>query len=79
MSVDLLEPPERQRFALLAAFGAETTFGEDELAQFLEVEDPRPTIRVLRRLGLIEVSADRYSLHSLLAALATEMLDADAR
>ena len=79
MSVDLLEPPERQCFAQLGTFGAETTFGEEELAQFWGVEDPRPTIRILRRLGLIEVSGERYGLHSLLAALAAEILDGKTR
>lgn len=74
-STDLLDPETRERFRLLGDFVAKpATFSLDALGLTWEVEDPRPTVRILVDRGLLEPAGDgRFQMHSLLVQHAASL------
>lgn len=69
-STDRLDPETRERFAYLGAFAPKpATFDLRAMKAVWQVEDPKPTIRVLVDRGLLELVEEigRYQMHALLA------------
>ena len=68
-STDRLDPLTRERFRFLGGFAAKpATFSLESLRLAWNVEDPRPTVRKLVDLGLLEPAGDeRFQMHSVLA------------
>jgi hypothetical protein len=75
-STDRLDPSTRECFAYLGAFAPKpATFDVLDLSVVWEQDDPRPTIRILVRRGLLEpVGGARFHVHALLAAHAEALL-----
>ncbi|HEY0772021.1 MAG TPA: NB-ARC domain-containing protein [Sphingobacteriaceae bacterium] len=75
-STDLLDPQTLERFAYLGAFAPKpATFDQAALRSVWQVQDARPTIRVLVDRGLLEpISENRYWMHSLLVEHARSFL-----
>jgi hypothetical protein len=76
LSTNLLQGKSRDFFAFLGAFApAPATFDLDALKAVWQVEDPKPIIRELASLGLIEPVGGRFEMHELLVAHARSFLD----
>jgi hypothetical protein len=78
-STDRLDPVTREHFAYLGAMAPKpATFDLDAMAAIWEVEDARPTARILVDRGLLELqtATGRFSLHAVLAMHAHSLLDA---
>jgi DNA-binding SARP family transcriptional activator len=75
-STDSLDEATRQRFALLGLFVPKpATFDLEAMAVAWEVEDPKPTARILVNRGLLEpVSGGRFQMHALLVLHARSLL-----
>jgi CHAT domain-containing protein/NB-ARC domain-containing protein len=67
-STDRLDPVARERFRLLGGFAAKpATFGLEMLRLAWNVEDPRPSVRLLVDRGLLEPAGnERFQMHALL-------------
>src|SRR5690606_23893887 len=75
-STDRLSEEMRERFAFLGAFAPKpATFDLNAMVAVWEVDDPRPTVRVLVARGLLERVGDRFQMHSLLVMHARDMLE----
>ncbi len=76
-STDALDPEIRERFAYLGLFAPKpATFDLQAMAAAWDLNDPRPTVRVLVNRGLLEpVSGGRFQLHALLALHARSLLE----
>ncbi len=76
-STDSLNPEMRERFAYLGLFAPKpATFDLQAMAVAWDLNDPRPTVRVLVNRGLLEpVSGGRFQLHALLALHARSLLE----
>jgi NB-ARC domain len=76
-STDSLDPEMRERFAYLGLFAPKpATFDLQAMAVAWDLNDPRPTVRVLVNRGLLEpVSGGRFQLHALLALHARSLLE----
>ena len=76
-STDALEAGTRERFAYLGLFAPKpATFDLPAIAAAWDLNDPRPTVRVLVNRGLLEpVSGGRFQLHALLALHARSLLE----
>jgi DNA-binding SARP family transcriptional activator len=79
-STDLLDPNNRWRFALLGLFVPKPAmFDLTAMAAAWDVDDPKPTARMLVNRGLLEpVSGGYFQMHALLIAHARSMLNAAA-
>ena len=78
-STDMLPPAMRLQFALLGLFVPKpATFHLEALSVAWDIQDPRPVIRHLVRLGLLEpVSGGRFQMHALLVMHAQSLLRSD--
>lgn len=68
-STDRLDPETRERFAYLAAFAPKpATFDLRAMKAVWQVEEPKPTVRILVDRGLLEpvVESGRFQMHALL-------------
>lgn len=76
-STDRLDDLNRDRFALLGAFVPKpATFDEPAAGALWEVDDPRPTLRLLADRGLLEpAGGGRFQMHALLAVHAQALCD----
>jgi hypothetical protein len=76
-STDRLDEVIRERFALLGIFVSKpATFDTPAAGAAWDVEDPKPTLRILVARGLLEPAAGgRFQMHALLTAHAKSMLD----
>jgi DNA-binding SARP family transcriptional activator len=76
-STEALNAEMRERFALLGLFAPKpATFDLPAMAVAWDLEDARPTVRVLVNRGLLEpVSGGRFQLHALLALHARSLLE----
>jgi len=76
-STDSLNAETRERFAYLGLFAPKpATFDLQAMAVAWELDDPRPTVRVLVNRGLLEpVSGGQFQLHALLALHARSLLE----
>ncbi len=76
-STDSLDAEMQARFALLGLFAPKpATFDLQAMAVAWELDDARPTVRVLVNRGLLEpVSGGRFQLHALLALHARSLLE----
>ncbi len=76
-STDALDLEMRERFAYLGLFAPKpATFDLQAMAVAWDLNDPRPTVRVLVNRGLLEpVSGGRFQLHALLALHARSLLE----
>ncbi len=74
-SIDTLSPTMRRLFTLLGAFpGMPASFGLEAVQAQWQVGDPRPSLRTLKRRGLLERNDDgRFQMHALLHSLASTM------
>jgi hypothetical protein len=79
-STDALEDETRQRFADLGLFVPKpATFDLQAMAAVWDVDDPRPTARILVNRGLLEpLSGGRFQLHALLVLHARSLFDASS-
>jgi hypothetical protein len=76
LSTNLLNGKSRDYFALLGAFAPRpATFDFDVLKAVWQVTDPKPIIRELVSLGLVEPVDGRFAMHALLVAHARSFLD----
>lgn len=78
LSVDRLEPVDRERFAMLAVFGGDPlTWDVEAAADVWEctVEEAEATVARLIQRGLVELRGEEYWMHALLADYATELLE----
>jgi hypothetical protein len=77
-STDRLDDVTRDRFALLGAFVPKpATFDGAAVAAVWQVDDPRPTLRLLVDRGLLEpAGGGRFQMHALLAVHAQALCDA---
>jgi hypothetical protein len=76
MSVERLNERERERFALLAVFGAEPTWWPLDAAKEVwscSRDEAEETTAQLIKRGLIEMRGERYWMHSLLHDYAKEL------
>lgn len=75
-STDSLNEDTRQRFALLGLFVPKpATFDLEAMAVAWDVQDPKPTARILVNRGLLEpVSGGRFQMHALLVLHARSLL-----
>jgi hypothetical protein len=75
-STDSLDEDTRQRFALLGLFVPKpATFDLEAMAVAWDVQDPKPTARILVNRGLLEpVSGGRFQMHALLVLHARSLL-----
>jgi hypothetical protein len=79
-SSDRLDPVTRERFALLGAFAPKpATFDLPAMSFVWEVEDARPTARILADRGLLEpiLGTDRFQMHAVLVLHARSLLTDD--
>ena len=76
-STDALDLETRERFAYLGLFAPKpATFDLQAMSVAWDLNDPRPTVRVLVNRGLLEpVSGGRFQLHALLALHARSLLE----
>ncbi|HJT59858.1 MAG TPA: BTAD domain-containing putative transcriptional regulator [Ktedonobacteraceae bacterium] len=76
-STDALDVETRERFAYLGLFAPKpATFDLQAMAVAWDLNDPRPTVRILVNRGLLEpVSGGRFQLHALLALHARSLLE----
>ncbi len=76
-STDSLDAETQARFALLGLFAPKpATFDLQAMAIAWELDDARPTVRVLVNRGLLEpVSGGQFQLHALLALHARSLLE----
>lgn len=76
-SIDLLDEETLKYFSYLGAFSpSPATFDLTALQAIWEVDDPRPIVRTLVDVGLLEPAADgRFWLHALLVKYARSLLD----
>lgn len=75
-SIDTLDEQTQLYFAYLAPYAEKpATFDLEALKASWQVEDPRPIIRQLTGRGLLEPVGNRYQMHSLLVALAGDLLE----
>ncbi len=76
-STDALDPEMRERFAYLGLFAPKpATFDLQAMAVAWDLNDPRPSVRLLVNRGLLEpVSGGRFQLHALLALHARSLLE----
>ena len=76
-STDSLDAETCERFAYLGLFAPKpATFDLQAMAVAWDLNDPRPTVRVLVNRGLLEpVSGGRFQLHALLALHARSLLE----
>jgi len=68
-STDRLDPETRERYAYLAAFAPKpATFDLRAMKAVWQIEDPKPTVRILVDRGLLELVEEtgRYQMHALL-------------
>lgn len=78
LSVDRLDAPDRERFAMLGTFGGDPLTWEVGAAADVwecSVDEAEATIARLIQRGLVEPRGDQYWMHALLADYAEEMLD----
>ena len=79
-STDRLDPEIRYRFAYLGAFAPKpATFDLAAMKAVWQVEDPKPTARILADRGLLEpiVELGRFQIHALLVLHARSLLTKD--
>lgn len=76
-STDRLDEVTRERFALLGIFVSKpATFDAPAVSAAWDVEDPKPTLRILVDRGLLEpAGGGRFQMHTLLTAHAQSMLE----
>ena len=76
-STDALDPETRECFAYLGLFAPKpATFDLQAMSVAWDVNDARPTVRILVNRGLLEpVSGGRFQLHALLALHARSLLE----
>lgn len=76
-STERLPPELLERFAYLGDFAPKpATFGLPALKAAWGVDDPRPSVRVLVDLGLLEPAGEgRFRMHALLVAFAKSLLE----
>lgn len=76
-STDLVDEETRHRFAYLGLFVPKpATFDLEAMAVAWDVDDPRPTARLLVNRGLLEpVSGGRFQMHALLVLHARSLLE----
>jgi hypothetical protein len=75
-STQRLDPEIRERFAFLGAFAPKpATFDLRAMKAVWQVDDPKPTVRILVDRGLLEwvEKTDRYQMHALLVLHATSL------
>jgi pimeloyl-ACP methyl ester carboxylesterase len=75
-STDYLDERTRYCFALLGLWAPKpATFSMEDMKRTWEMEDPRPTVRVLIDRGMLEpVGSERFQVHALLVAHARSLL-----
>ncbi|MBI5651472.1 MAG: hypothetical protein HZC40_13675 [Chloroflexi bacterium] len=76
-STDRLDPFTRDCFAYLGPFAPKpATFDLEAMKAVWQVEDAKPTVKVLVDRGLLEYvpSMDRYQMHALLVMHANSLL-----
>ncbi len=75
-STDLLDDVTRQRFAYLGLFVPKpATFDLESMAIAWNIDDPKPTARILMNRGLLEpVARGRFQMHALLVLHARSLL-----
>ena len=81
-SLDLLDYTTKERYAYLGVFAPKpATFDEEAMKYVWQVNDPRPTIKILVDRGLLEFIPEigRYQMHSLLVMLAGTLLNPDIK
>jgi DNA-binding SARP family transcriptional activator len=76
-SLSRLEEETRTRFALLGIFSPKpATFDLEAMSAVWDVDDPKPTARVLVSRGLLEpLGGGRFQMHALLVKFAQSMFD----
>jgi hypothetical protein len=76
-STDALDEETLVRFALLGLFVPKpATFDLRAMASVWDVDDPRPTARLLTNRGLIEpISGGRFQMHALLVMHSKSLLE----
>jgi hypothetical protein len=76
-STDALDPQTRQRFGDLGLFVPKpATFDLQAMAALWDVDDPKPTARILVNRGLLEpLSGGRFQMHALLVLHARALLE----
>jgi DNA-binding SARP family transcriptional activator len=76
-STDALDPLTRQRFGDLGLFVPKpATFDLQAMAALWDVDDPKPTARILVNRGLLEpLSGGRFQMHALLVLHARALLE----
>lgn len=76
-SLSRLEDETRTRFALLGIFSPKpATFDLDAMSAVWDVDDPKPTARILVSRGLLEpLGGGRFQMHALLVKFAQSMFD----
>lgn len=74
-STDRLDETSRERFALLGIFVSKpATFDAPAVSAAWDIEDPKPTLRLLVDRGLLEPAGDgRFQMHALLTVHARSM------
>jgi hypothetical protein len=78
MSVERLNKPEQERFAMLSVFGGEPLTWETNAASAVwecSVDETESTISHFIQRGLVERHGNRYWMHALLADYAAEMME----
>ena len=74
-STDRLDAVSRERFAILAPFAPKpATFELKDIAAMWNMDDPKPTVRLLVDRGLLEPAGSaRFQMHALLVAHARSL------